>query len=391
MNYNINIRQEDFGATVMNLQNGKREYITTNELNNILKNGIFPEDSIVKNIKQKYKIKYTELKNKGEENNHFSFADIAYIEVTRACNLKCTHCLNNSGVNIENQLNKKQWLNVISSLGKQGIQEIRFTGGEPLVNKDIFEFINLASQLGIYTSIGTNGTLITEQVAKQLKGVGLNKAIISLDGTEKAHDKIRGEGNYKKTIQGIEELEKNKIEVRVNAVVMKENLEDMIIFAKKMHKNKTHLFIRRFIESGRGTLLKNNTLNKKDYDYFREKLSNEIKEDKYINGHYLRNDEGIQHRIKLPFNFIKGCKAGQRALVIMPDGDIHLCGFLAAQGFRSIGNIKNIENWKQYWDNIHKEDYLENLRNNLDKYNNIPNIQQTNCLAYVQKMLSDEE
>lgn len=165
----------------------------------------------------------------------------------------------------------------------------------------------------------------------------------------------------------------------------------MIIFAKKMHKNKTHLFIRRFIESGRGTLLKNNTLNKKDYDYFREKLSNEIKEDKYINGHYLRNDEGIQHRIKLPFNFIKGCKAGQRALVIMPDGDIHLCGFLAAQGFRSIGNIKNIENWKQYWDNIHKEDYLENLRNNLDKYNNIPNIQQTNCLAYVQKMLSDEE
>ena len=331
MNYNINIRQEDFGATVMNLQNGKREYITTNELNNILKNGIFPEDSIVKNIKQKYKIKYTELKNKGEENNHFSFADIAYIEVTRACNLKCTHCLNNSGVNIENQLNKKQWLNVISSLGKQGIQEIRFTGGEPLVNKDIFEFINLASQLGIYTSIGTNGTLITEQVAKQLKGVGLNKAIISLDGTEKAHDKIRGEGNYKKTIQGIEELEKNKIEVRVNAVVMKENLEDMIIFAKKMHKNKTHLFIRRFIESGRGTLLKNNTLNKKDYDYFREKLSNEIKEDKYINGHYLRNDEGIQHRIKLPFNFIKGCKAGQRALVIMPDGDIHLCGFLAAQ------------------------------------------------------------
>ena len=352
----------------------------------------FPKDSITKTIDTELNIKFTKLKNKeSKNNNHFSFADIAYIEITRACNLKCSHCLNNSGNEIKNQLTKEECLKLISDLSKEGIQEIRFTGGEPLVNRNIYTFIKLANELGLYTSIGTNGTLITKEVAKRLKDVGLNKAIVSIDGTERMHNQIRGEGNYKKTIEGIKNLTDNNIEVRVNSVVMKSNLNDIIILAKELHKNNTPLFIRRFIESGRGALLEHNTLNKEDYDYLRKELSYELNNGKYINGHYLRNDEGIQHRIKLPFKFVKGCKAGQRALVIMPDGEIHLCGFLAAQGFASVGNTRSIKDWKEYWNDIHQKDYLKNLRNNLDTYNSIPNIQETNCLAYVQNFLNNKE
>ena len=391
MNYNVNIREECFGATVMNLKTGKREYITKDELDKITRNTIFPKDSIANIDNEEYKIKFTELKNKESKENHFSFADIAYIEITRACNLKCKHCLNNSGAKMPNQLTKSELLTLISKLAESGIQEIRFTGGEPLVHPDIYKFIERATSLGLYTSIGTNGTLITKKVAKELKKAGLNKAIVSIDGTEETHDSIRGTGNYRKTIDGIKNLKNNEIEVRVNAVVMKHNLENIIYLAKEMHNNKTSLFIRRFIESGRGTLLRDHTLNKKEYDYLRASLSNELENGKYINGHYLRNDEGIEHRIKLPFTFVKGCKAGQRALVIMPDGDIHLCGFLAAQGFKSVGNVRNVEDWKQYWDKIHEKDELENLKENLDNYNKIPNIQTTNCLAYVQRFLNNEK
>lgn len=67
------------------------------------------------------------------------------------------------------------------------MQEIRFTGGEPLVHNKIYEFISLAHKLGMYTSIGTNGTLITIEEAKKLKLVGLNKTIVSIDGTEVAY------------------------------------------------------------------------------------------------------------------------------------------------------------------------------------------------------------
>lgn len=391
MNYNINIRQECFGATICNLLTGKREYVTKEELKDILEKDKFPEDSITNTIKEKHNIKFVPLQNKNENNNHFSFADIAYIELTRACNLKCKHCLNNSGIAMKNQFTLEELTNLICKLSKAGIQEIRFTGGEPLVFKNIVNLIKLANDNGIYTSIGTNGTLITKQVAKDLKQAGLKKAVVSIDGTETMHDYIRGVGNYQKTIEGIQNLKDNQIEVRVNAVVMHTNLEDIITLAKQMHKNEVSLFIRRFIESGRGANLENNTLTKNEYDYLRDKLSNELENGKYVNGHYLRNDEGILHRIQLPFNFIKGCKAGQRAIVIMPDGQLHLCGFLAAQGFPSIGNSRDIEDWIQYWNKIHSKDYLSTLRENLDTYNNLPNVQETNCLAYVQRFLNKEE
>ena len=387
MKYNVNIREECFGATVMNLENGQREYITKIELENILKKQKFPVDSIVKTIKTKYKIRFTPLKEE-YRNNHFSFADIAYIEITRACNLNCSHCLNNSGIAMPDQLKKDEISNLITNLANAGIQEIRFTGGEPLVHKNVLEFINLAHKEGLYTSVGTNGTLITEEFAKKLAQVGLNRAIVSIDGTETAHDNIRGKGNYCKTAKGIKNLVKNNIDVRVNSVVMKSNIEDIINLAKEMHKNKTSLFIRRFIESGRGSSLKNYTLSKQDYDYLREQLSYELEKGKFVNGHYLRNDEKIKHRIKLPFEFIKGCKAGQRALVITPDGQIHLCGFLAAQGFKPMGNVRNVENWRVYWNEIHKRDCLHMLRDKLEEYNQIPNIQHTNCLAYVQRYLN---
>ncbi len=391
MKYDVNIREEIFGATILDLLTGKREYVTKEELNKILIEGVFPNDSIVNKIVQVNNIKFTRIKKDYVDKNHFSFADIAYIELTRACNLKCKHCLNNSGKVIENQFKTNELLKLVSDLSNAGIQEIRFTGGEPLMCKDIFELIKLATQNGVYTSIGTNGTLITKEVANKLKEAGLKKAVVSIDGTEKMHDYIRGEGNYKKTIEGIKNLEENGIKVRVNSVIMSTNIEDVIKLAKEMHKNKIPLFIRRFIESGRGVNLKNNTLTKSDYDYLREKLSYELNNGTYINGHYLRNDEGIMHRIKLPFTFIRGCKAGQRAIVIMPDGKLHLCGFLAAQGFPSVGNAKDVNNWNKYWKEINSNNYLGELKKNLDKYNRINNVQPTNCLAYVQRFLNEEE
>lgn len=371
--YQMNIREESFGATILNLKNGQREYLNTSELKKLLEFGIFPNNSCIKKDDKNLNIKYIKNFNK---KNHFSFADIAYIEITHECNLRCKHCLNNSGNKIPNQLNDDEIFNLIIEFSKAGMQEIRFTGGEPLVHNKIYEFISLAHKLGMYTSIGTNGTLITIEEAKKLKLAGLNKAIVSIDGTEVAYDNIRGKGSYKKTILGINNLEDNGIQVRINSVIMKSNMNDVIDLAKELNKKHSHLMIRRFIESGRGSLLENNTLTHEDYNFVKNSLKNELK-DKYIIGHYLNENEQINYRINLPFNFIKGCKAGQRSLIIFPNGDISLCGFLAAQGFNPIGNIRNVKNWIDFWNDMHSKDYLKELRANLNRYNSIENVQET--------------
>ena len=106
MKYNINIREEVFGATVSIVETGKREYVNKEELEKILEEKNFPEDTLANKMRESYKIKYIPLNNRNLE-NQFSFADIAYLELTRECNLRCKHCLNNSGKLMLNQLNLK--------------------------------------------------------------------------------------------------------------------------------------------------------------------------------------------------------------------------------------------------------------------------------------------
>ncbi|MDY4236436.1 MAG: radical SAM protein [Bacilli bacterium] len=387
MNYDVNIREEVFGGTLMDVKTGKRVYITKKELKNILNKNIFPKDlQYLK--KDNLNIKFTRLTKKVE--NMFSFFDIVYLELTRACNLKCIHCLNNSGIKQKDELTKDELLKLIKKLSSLGVQEIRFTGGEPLLFNGIYDLIKFATEEGICTSLGTNGTLITKEVAKKLKESGLKKVVVSIDGNKKTHDKIRGKKNYQKAMHGLKYLQKNGINVRVNSVIMKSNMDDVIKLAKKMSRKKITIFIRRFISSGRGKELENNMLNKKDYNYVRNKLQKELTKKTYVNGHYLRNDEGVNSRIKLPFE-IRGCKAGQRAITILPNGDINLCGFLAAQDFPKVGNIKELDDFLDFWILINKNDHLLNLRNNLDKYNKLLNVQETYCLAYIANYLKDNK
>ena len=388
MNYTLSVRKEIFGATLLNLLTGRRIYVTKEELEKIEENSEFPAD-VVSFLPENILIKATSY---NQYSNYFSFADIVFLELTRGCNLRCKHCLNNSGIPEKNQLTIEECYYLVDKLSHAGLQEIRFTGGEPLIFDGIYDLIKYATDCGIFVSIGTNGTLITEEVAQKLKESGLKRAVVSLDGTKEMHDIIRGQGNYDKTIKAIKYLNNVEINIKVNAVIMRSNMDDVIMLAKQLHKEKIPIFIRRFIESGRGANLKDNMLSKKDYEYVNECLKEQLSDGPYVRGHYIRlTDEGKNNRIKLPFELRTGCKAGQRAFVVTPNGDIHYCGFLAAQDFPKISNVREIDDWILFWRNLQEEKNLKILEDNLDRYNSIPGVQPTNCLAYVQRFLNNEK
>ena len=143
MNYDVNIREEKFGATVLDLESGKRNYVTKSEIKKIMENGNFPKD--LDWIKAGSKIKFTPILQSENIGNNFSFADIAYIELTRRCNLRCMHCLNNSGTEVDDVIGFNKMKDLILDFSNSGIQEIRFTGGEPLLYENLLEIIKLAS------------------------------------------------------------------------------------------------------------------------------------------------------------------------------------------------------------------------------------------------------
>src|SRR5574340_4515 len=110
---------------------------------------------------------------------------------TKQCNLKCVHCYAKATYGpAKDELTHEEGLALLQDLKDFGVPVVLFSGGEPLMRPDLFELVEQAVAHGMRAVISTNGTLITPEVAGRLKGFGLSYVGISLDGTEKTHDKF---------------------------------------------------------------------------------------------------------------------------------------------------------------------------------------------------------
>lgn len=145
--------------------------------------------------------------------------------MTRRCNLKCVHCyaqaLEEDG---PDDISTEQAKGIIDDLAAYGAPVMLFSGGEPLVRKDLVELAHHAVGKGMRAVISTNGTLITKQKARELKEVGLSYVGISLDGGEEVHDRFRKvPGSFKKALEGIENCQAEGLKVGLRFTINKRN------------------------------------------------------------------------------------------------------------------------------------------------------------------------
>ncbi len=144
--------------------------------------------------------------------------------MTRRCNLKCVHCYAQAeGEKGEDPISTAQAKAMIDDLARFGAPVLLFSGGEPLVRRDLPELARYATSQGMRAVISTNGTLISKQKAKELKAVGLSYVGISLDGTRELHDSYRknaeGKPSFDEVIRGVELLKKHEVEFNIMATV----------------------------------------------------------------------------------------------------------------------------------------------------------------------------
>lgn len=170
------------------------------------------------------------------ENEDFLFSTPWSVswQIASNCNLRCKHCFFAGDQNLYNKnddLNTQEVLKLTQGLIDDfGIVAISITGGEPLLRNDLIEVIKTFKKANVAVSLQTNGTLVTEKIAKQLGEIlNLNSDYVqvSLDGTEIPYNSIRGEDTFKNAIQGIKFLMQNGIRVNVNCTPIKTNLNDL--------------------------------------------------------------------------------------------------------------------------------------------------------------------
>ena len=178
--------------------------------------------------------------------------------VTRRCNLHCMHCYSSSrNIEYSDELSTKEGYALIDDLAQFGAPVILFSGGEPLMRKDLLDLASYATKSGVRAVISTNGTLINRDVARDLKKVGLSYVGVSLDGLRPTNDKFRGvRGSFDKALEGIRNCQKEGIKVGLRFTINKHNVEDIpAIFKLLEQENIPRVCFYHLVYAGRGSAL----------------------------------------------------------------------------------------------------------------------------------------
>ena len=156
--------------------------------------------------------------------------------ITRECNLRCKHCYV-SDTRYDKELTTEEFLNVIKQIKQIKVFDVDLFGGEPLMRKDFFVLLEALTRFKIGICLNTNGTLITEEIAKKLSQYHIRSVVVSLDGASgEIQDPLRGKGSFEKALKGIENLTAAKCRVFTATTVTRFNyrdLENIILLSQK--------------------------------------------------------------------------------------------------------------------------------------------------------------
>lgn len=143
----------------------------------------------------------------------------------RRCNLTCKHCYTVSAdIDFKGELTTLEAHAVLNDLHNFHVPALILSGGEPLMRPDIFELSRRATELGIYTGLSTNGTLITEANIDEIAEVGYHYVGISIDGLETTHDTIRQrKGAFRESMHAVKLCKQKGIKVGLRFTLTREN------------------------------------------------------------------------------------------------------------------------------------------------------------------------
>ena len=149
--------------------------------------------------------------------------------ITRRCNLKCVHCYAHAkDLSFKNELSTKEGKDLLDDLSQFGVPVILFSGGEPTIRKDLPELAAYAVSKGMRAVISTNGTLISQKMARILKDIGLSYVGISIDGMEEINDRFRGvKGAFNAALEGMKNCKDAGIKVGLRFTINKFNADEI--------------------------------------------------------------------------------------------------------------------------------------------------------------------
>ena len=174
-------------------------------------------------------------------------ADIETVSIalTSKCNLKCKGCSYGRDFMPSEQLSLEKVKEILRSTKALNIQYVWFYGGEPSMVKssDLLKIVAYATELGLTSTLGTNGVMLDAKLMSQLYKVGLRRVAIGLYGINEAYEQyVDRENVFEKLENNIANIKENypNVSISVGWLLMKptcnlDALEELVSFSKRHH------------------------------------------------------------------------------------------------------------------------------------------------------------
>ena len=200
-------------------------------------------------------LRYTDNAHKARNGVREGMGPVVVWNSTRTCNLKCRHCyMSSDAKKYQNELTTAEAKQFIDDLADFNVPVLLFSGGEPLIRPDFFELADYAAKKGVRPTLSTNGTLITPEVARKIKDIGVGYVGISLDGLREVNDKFRGKaGAFEAAMNGIKNCVAVDQRVGLRFTINHHNIQDLEnIFDFIEEENINRVCFYHLVYSGRG-------------------------------------------------------------------------------------------------------------------------------------------
>jgi radical SAM protein with 4Fe4S-binding SPASM domain len=156
-------------------------------------------------------------------------------ELTLACNIHCRHCGSSASKARKQELTLKEALAICEQFPELLVQEVNFTGGEPLLHPHWQKIITHLAKLEIYTKILSNGLVLDPEMVDRISDAGIVGLGVSLDGMESTHDRIRDyPGLFGRALDGIEQARGMGLETTIITTVNALNVDELPALYQKL-------------------------------------------------------------------------------------------------------------------------------------------------------------
>lgn len=293
-------------------------------------------------------------------NASFPVPKLVAWEVTRKCNLKCSHCrVDPCGGDGRGELTSDEAKSLIDDIALVSKPVLILTGGEPLLRRDIWDIALYAGEKGLTPALGTNATLIDDDTAKKISDSSIRRISVSVDFPRREeHDAFRGaDGAFQATMRGIAAARNAGVEVQINTCVTRRNfrrLGELHRLALDLGAKAFHPFF--LVPAGRGRDISSDALDAEECEEALKAVAELAKtspiEVKPTDAPHFRRVFAMSGAAVCPGG--KGCLAGIGFGFVGSTGDVKPCGYFG----KVLGNVRETP-FSRIW---RESEILDSLR-----------------------------